>query len=144
YLSFCKRHHLQLLEDACESLGGFYEKKHVGTFGRMGSFSCYFSHHISTIEGGVIVCSDTNLYDDLKSLRAHGWLRDRSDKSSWIEKYPELDARFMFVTVGYNVRPTEIQGAIGCVQIQKLDQMLEAREALAGRVHHWIKAYAPW
>lgn len=144
YLAFCERHGLKLLEDACESLGAHFAGKHVGTFASMGSFSCYFSHHISTIEGGVIVTSDTELHDDLTSLRAHGWVRDRSDRARWVAQRPDLDPRFLFVSGGYNVRPTEIQGAIGRVQLHKLDRMLEAREALAREVDGWLSRSIPW
>lgn len=144
YLAFCESHSLLMLEDACESLGGHFASKHVGNFGVMGSFSCYYSHHISTIEGGVVITSDAALYDDLKSLRAHGWARDRSDKSIWVEACEDFDPRFLFVSAGYNVRPTEIQGAIGRVQVRKLEGMLEARENLARRVSCWVKPSIPW
>jgi CDP-6-deoxy-D-xylo-4-hexulose-3-dehydrase len=142
--AFCARHGLELLEDACESLGAHFGGKHVGNFASMGSFSCYFSHHISTIEGGVILTSDAALHDDLRSLRAHGWVRDRADKARWVERHPELDPRFMFITGGYNVRPMEMQGAIGRVQLARLDHMLDAREALAREVHRRITRAAPW
>jgi CDP-4-dehydro-6-deoxyglucose reductase, E1 len=142
--AFCARHRIELLEDACESLGAHHGGKHVGNFASMGSFSCYFSHHISTIEGGVIITSDAALHDDLRSLRAHGWVRDRSDKSRWVERHPDIDPRFMFVTGGYNVRPMEIQGAIGRVQLARLDSMLDAREKLAREVHDRLLRAAPW
>jgi len=133
-----------LLEDACESLGAHVARRHLGTFGVAGSFSCYFSHHISTIEGGVIVTSDHALEDDLRSLRAHGGIRDRSDREAWAARHPEIDERFLFVLGGYNVRPTEIQAAIGTVQLRKLPHMLEQREALARDVRGWIARTAPW
>src|SRR5262245_55984656 len=111
YLKFLADHDMRLIEDCCESLGGHSGGKHVGNFGVAGSFSFYFSHHLTTIEGGMIVTDDSALYDDLLSLRAHGWTRGRSDRTVWKQRYPELDDRFLFVTAGYNVRPTEIQGA---------------------------------
>jgi CDP-6-deoxy-D-xylo-4-hexulose-3-dehydrase len=144
YLGFCEEHGLALLEDTCESLGGHSHGRHAGTLGVTGTFSCYFSHHISTIEGGVVITSDSALYDDLLSARAHGWIRNRSDRAQWAERHPELDSRFMFIMAGYNVRPTEIQGAVGRVQLRKLDRMLEAREALARRVQRWLEKSAPW
>jgi CDP-6-deoxy-D-xylo-4-hexulose-3-dehydrase len=144
YTAFCKSHGLTLLEDTCESLGGHHRGIHAGNFGPMGTFSCYFSHHISTIEGGVVVTSDLELRDDLRSLRAHGWVRDRSDRAAWKAKYREIDDRFMFIMPGYNVRPMEIQGAIGRVQLEKLDRMLERREALARSVRGWLARSAPW
>jgi CDP-4-dehydro-6-deoxyglucose reductase, E1 len=144
YVEFLAEHQLMLIEDCCESLGGHFGRRHAGTFGIAGSFSFYFSHHLTTIEGGMIVTSDIALYDDLLSLRAHGWTRGRSDKTMWKESYPELDERFLFVTAGYNVRPTDIQGAIGSVQLRKLDDMLDARQRLAQQVHGWAGKYAPW
>jgi CDP-6-deoxy-D-xylo-4-hexulose-3-dehydrase len=144
YLDFLTNNEILLIEDCCESLGGHFARRHAGTFGITGSFSFYFSHHISTIEGGMVVTGDSALYDDLVSLRAHGWVRGRSDKSSWQANYPNLDERFLFVTAGYNFRPTEIQGAIGSVQLKRLDGMIESRERLARKASEWVGKYAPW
>jgi CDP-6-deoxy-D-xylo-4-hexulose-3-dehydrase len=141
---FCRDHGLHLIEDNCESLGAHFKGRQAGTFGVTGSYSCFFSHHISTMEGGMITTNDVELYEDLKSLRAHGWVRDRADKAEWIAKHPELDSRFMFIMPGYNVRPLEVSAAIGSVQLKKLDSMLEARENLARDVHRWGTKYAPW
>ena len=143
-MDFCERHKLLLLEDVCESLGAYDQRQHTGTFGRMGSFSGYFSHHISTIEGGLIVTADVNLYNDLKSLRSHGWIRDRSDRDEWARNNVDIDPRFMFIMPGYNVRPTEIHAAIGRVQLKKLDSMIAAREALARAVNSLVEKYVPW
>jgi CDP-4-dehydro-6-deoxyglucose reductase, E1 len=143
YLAFCQEHDLVLLEDCCESLGAHWDGAHVGTAGRAGTFSFYFSHHISTIEGGMVVTDDDGLADDLRGLRAHGWIRDRTDRDRWRERYPELDPRFLFATVGYNLRPTELQAAIGRVQLRRLDGMLSARVRLAGKVADWLTG-VPW
>lgn len=132
--AFCRENGLILMEDCCESFGAFYEGRHVGLFGRAGSLSHFFSHHLTTMEGGTILTDDSALYDDLKSFRAHGWLRDRSDKDDWVRKYPDFDPRFMFITTGYNVRPMEIQAAIGLVQLKKMDDFLQRRDQLARRV----------
>jgi CDP-6-deoxy-D-xylo-4-hexulose-3-dehydrase len=144
YEKFLTENNLLLIEDCCETLGGHFGGRHAGNFGVAGSFSFYFSHHLTTVEGGMIVTGDSALYDDLQSLRAHGWTRGRSDRAVWKDQYPDLDERFLFVTAGYNVRPTEIQGAIGSVQLRKLDGMLDARQRLAQRVHGWIGKSAPW
>jgi CDP-6-deoxy-D-xylo-4-hexulose-3-dehydrase len=144
YTRFCNEHGLVLLEDACESVGAHFGGKHVGTFGRAGSFSLYYSHHVSSIEGGVVITDDLALYDDLKSIRAHGWVRDRSDKDAWLQKYPDIDPRFLFIMTGYNVRPTEIQAAIATVQLDRLDAMLAARENLARDVAVWAQQAVPW
>lgn len=141
---FCRENGIALLEDNCESLGANFRGTQAGTFGVTGSYSCFFSHHIATMEGGMITTNDSELFDDLKSLRAHGWVRDRADKDKWIAENPDLDSRFLFIMPGYNVRPTEVAAAIGSVQIRKLDGMLEAREKLAFEVHEWAKKNAPW
>lgn len=144
YVAFCQANGLVLLEDCCESLGAFSHGGHVGGRGLGGSFSFYFSHHISTIEGGMIATRDQGLADDLRSLRAHGWIRDRSDRDDWVSRFPEFDPRFLFATTGYNVRPTDVQAAIGTVQLRRLDAMLFARESLARAVNGWLQGYAPW
>jgi CDP-6-deoxy-D-xylo-4-hexulose-3-dehydrase len=141
---FCADHDLRLLEDSCESLGAHWDGRHVGTFGMAGSFSFYFSHHVSTIEGGMVVTDDLALHDDLLSMRAHGWVRERSDRQRWVQRFSGLDERFLFATLGYNVRPGEIQGAIGSVQLRRLDGMLQAREALARKVADWVARRVPW
>ncbi len=136
YADFCARHGLVLLEDACESLGAHSGRAHVGTVGAVGTFSFYYSHHLSTIEGGMVVTTDPGLADDLRSLRAHGWVRDRADRSTWTA--PAVDDRFYFVMPGYNLRPMEIQGAIGRVQLRRLEVMLTARRSLAHLVRGWL------
>ena len=98
---FCNRHGLVLVEDVCESLGAHVARRHLGTFGVAGTFSCYFSHHLATVEGGVIITSDGALADDLRSLRSHGGVRDRSDRAAWAARFPDFDDRFMFVRGGY-------------------------------------------
>jgi CDP-6-deoxy-D-xylo-4-hexulose-3-dehydrase len=144
YASFCEDAGLELIEDCCESLGAFSGRHHVGTAGLAGSFSFYFSHHLTTIEGGMVVTNDARRADDLRGLRAHGWVRDRSDRKKWSSEFPDIDERFLFATLGYNLRPTEIQAAIGLVQLGRLDEMLAAREALATRVSEWLAESAPW
>lgn len=153
YTDFCNRHGLTLLEDCCESLGarasitlsgGDFPTAHVGNFGVAGSFSFYYSHHLSTIEGGMIVTSDDALADDFRSLRAHGWTRDRSDRASWsVSMSAGFDERFLFIMPGYNVRPTEIQGAIGSVQLRRLPEMLLARDQVACGVYEQVMRI-PW
>ena len=118
-----------LMEDNCESLGATFMGKQAGTFGVMGTFSSFFSHHISTMEGGLIVTDDEEIYQILLSLRAHGWTRDLpkhnmvcSEKSD--DQFVES---FRFVLPGYNVRPLELEGALGVEQVKRLPQMVEER-----------------
>jgi CDP-6-deoxy-D-xylo-4-hexulose-3-dehydrase len=118
---------LFLVEDACEAHGAEFEGKRVGSFGDLATFSFFFSHHISTIEGGMVV-TNNDIYSDIaRSLRAHGWIRERSDYDRLAADYPSLDGRFLFVTQGYNVRPTEIQGAFGLHQIGRLNDFIRIR-----------------
>lgn len=141
---FCSENGITLMEDCCESLGAHSGNKHVGLFGSGGTYSHFFSHHLTTMEGGSIVTNDDRTADDLRGMRAHGWTRDRSDKSEWEKKYPHLDSRFLFVQTGYNVRPTDLQAAIGLVQLSRLDNLMNTREEYATEAHRLTQKYAPW
>jgi len=117
-----------LLEDNCESMGAKYEDNYTGTFGLMGSFSTFFSHHISTIEGGVVITDNEELYHIMLSLRAHGWTRNLPNKNSLIQSNDdEFYEQFRFVLPGYNLRPTEISAAIGIQQLKKLTNIVDRR-----------------
>lgn len=122
-----EEHDLYVIEDSCESTGAEFRDKKVGTFGDMGTFSFFISHHISTIEGGMIVTDDDSLYENLKAMRAFGWIRDLEDKDKVASANDGIDPRFLFISQGYNMRPTEIQGAFGIHQIKKLDKFIEHR-----------------
>jgi CDP-6-deoxy-D-xylo-4-hexulose-3-dehydrase len=118
-----------LMEDNCESMGARFNGRHAGTFGVMGSYSSFFSHHISTMEGGLIVTDDEELYHILLSLRAHGWTRNLP-KNNLVcgEKSDDpFEESFRFVLPGYNVRPLELEGALGVQQIKRLPHMVEER-----------------
>ena len=118
---FAKQYSLILLNDVCESLGSWNSGIHAGTTGLAATFSFYFSNHITTMEGGGIATNDSMLANDLRSMRAHGWSRDRSDSSDWNANLNKSDAKFRFITTGYNFRPTEVQAAIGISQISRID-----------------------
>jgi CDP-6-deoxy-D-xylo-4-hexulose-3-dehydrase len=117
-----------LIEDNCESLGAEYKGKKTGTFGIMGTFSSFYSHHIATMEGGIIAVDDDELYHILLSLRAHGWTRNLPEMNyvSNKSKDPFLES-FRFVLPGYNVRPLEMSGAIGIEQLKKLENFIKVR-----------------
>jgi len=121
------KHDLLVMEDTCESLGSTIAGRKVGSFGQFGSFSFYFSHHITTIEGGMLVTDDDQLADLARSMRAHGWTRDMSTREELEAASPWIDPRFLFVNVGYNVRPMELQAAFGLVQLGRLDEFNERR-----------------
>lgn len=121
-------HNLILLEDNCESLGATIDGKETGTFGFGGTFSSFFSHHISTMEGGLIVTDDEPLFHTLKSVRAHGWTRDLPEENFVHNKTGRAwDDLFRFVIPGYNIRPLEIEAAIGKVQLEKLPSFIRMR-----------------
>ena len=128
-IRICKKNNIILIEDNCESLGAKYREKFTGTCGIMGSFSFFFSHHLQTMEGGMILTNDKNLYELCVSLRAHGWIRDLPDDNS-IEKKTgnSFHDSFNFVTPGYGIRPLEMSGAIGSVQLQKLPIFISNRK----------------
>ena len=125
-----------LLEDNCESMGATYEGKQAGTFGVMGSFSCFFSHHISTMEGGVVVTDDEELYHVMLVLRAHGWTRNlpKFNKVTGEKSDDPFEESFRFVLPGYNLRPLEMSGALGIEQLDKLPDLIKGRRANASLV----------
>jgi CDP-4-dehydro-6-deoxyglucose reductase, E1 len=126
--SFCDRHGLYLFEDNCESMGAAVNGRLAGTFGDIGTFSTFYSHHISTMEGGVLVTGNTELYHVARSMRAHGWTRDLPDDTAIYDKRDDdFFEAYRFILPGYNARPLEIAGAIGIEQLKKLDAMIEAR-----------------
>ncbi len=124
---------LVLFEDCCEALDASAGGRRVGTFGRMGSYSFYFSHHICTIEGGMVVVNDAEDGETLRTLRSHGWSRNLApDRRHEVEeRYPDIDPRFLFTDTGFNLRPTELQAAIGLVQLARREEFLSVRRRLA-------------
>ncbi|MFZ5479716.1 MAG: DegT/DnrJ/EryC1/StrS family aminotransferase [Myxococcota bacterium] len=120
---------LLVLEDACGAHGGAIGDRPMGGIGHAASFSFFFSHHITTIEGGMVVTDDDALADAMRSLRAHGWIRERSDRDALAAASPEIDPRFLFVSAGYNLRPTDLAGAFGLVQDLRLDAWAARRRA---------------
>lgn len=127
-------HGLVLLEDNCESLGATLNGKSAGTFGLAGTYSSFFSHHISTMEGGLVTTDDEYTYQAAVSLRAHGWTRELPADNLIHQKTGEpFDDLFRFVLPGYNVRPLEMSGAIGRHQIAKLPNIVHGRRENAVR-----------
>jgi CDP-4-dehydro-6-deoxyglucose reductase, E1 len=133
-----KKYNLLLIEDTCESLGVSRNGQYVGTFGDVGSFSFFFSHHITTIEGGMVVTNDDVLADIFRSMRAHGWTRHMHKKLEIEAQYPEIDPRFLFITSGFNLRPTEINAVIGQIQLKKLAEFNRRRNEIAA---YWSRAF---
>lgn len=141
-LEICRRHDLVLIEDCCEALGTLYDGKPVGTFGRVGTFSFYYSHHITTMEGGMCVTHDFELAETMRIVRAHGWVREVENPQPYYDQNPTIDPRFLFVNVGYNLRPMELQGAMGSVQLPKLEGFVQKRCQSAAALRAGLEPYA--
>jgi CDP-6-deoxy-D-xylo-4-hexulose-3-dehydrase len=126
------QHSLFMIEDNCESMGATYDGKLAGTFGEIGTFSSFFSHHISTMEGGLSVTDSLELKQVMTSLRAHGWTRELPSENYVHDKTgDDFEDLFRFVLPGYNLRPLELEGAIGTEQLKKLSSIVSGRRANA-------------
>tara|TARA_X000000950_G_scaffold287495_1_gene400015 strand:+ start:30039 stop:31223 length:1185 start_codon:yes stop_codon:yes gene_type:complete len=126
-IKIAKRKKIIVLEDNCESLGAKYKGKLTGTYGLISSCSSYFSHHISTIEGGYMLTNSKYIDAVAKSLRSHGWARDESSKLLITKNDRKINRKFLFLLPGYNLRPTEINAALGMSQIKKLNKFIKIR-----------------
>ena len=141
---FVKEHDLILIEDTCESLGSTFAGRYLGSMGDFGTFSFYFSHHLTTGEGGMVVCNDPADHDLLLCLRAHGWSRPLSNHKAVERENPAVDPRFLFVNVGYNLRPMEVQAAFGLCQLEKLATMNAHRCDNKARLTASLTAHPRW
>jgi len=128
-----------ILEDNAESIGSGNHGKFAGTIGDFGTYSFYYSHHMTTVEGGMITTNDENYANELLSMRAHGWTRNRQDKELIENNNPALPKEFLFVTPGYNFRPMEFQGALGSSQLKRLGEFISKRTSNALKIHQAIK-----
>lgn len=137
-VSLAEKHGLIILEDCCEAFGSQYGGKMVGNFGLASSFSFFFSHHMMTMEGGMISCNNEEVADHLRILRAHGWMRNVNTL-----KFPhdncDVDERYKFVGWGFNVRPTDLQAGFGICQLEKLPSFNKTRELLARKFFELLK-----
>jgi CDP-6-deoxy-D-xylo-4-hexulose-3-dehydrase len=130
-VALCKKYGVVLLEDNCESQGTAFKGKKLGNFGLMSSFSTYFGHTMSTIEGGMICTNDKDVYNVLKMLRSHGWDRDLDEdvqkkmRDKW--DVDDFSALYTFYEPGFNLRSTDLQAVIGIKQLEKVDDMIEKR-----------------
>jgi len=129
-----RKKNIILIEDNCEALGSKLKNKYLGTFGDFSTFSFFYSHQITSGEGGMIVCHNDRDYEILFSLRSHGWLggtrfypRNLGIYEKYAKKNPNLDPRYIFVNSGFNVRPTDIQAAIAHNQFKRLNQLISIR-----------------
>jgi len=128
----CEERNIFFIEDNCEALGTELNTGMTGSFGVMASFSFYVAHHMSTIEGGMVCTSDSELAEMLRIVRANGWDRNlnKNQKEKWRTKYllSDFDAKYTFYDLAYNLRPTEITGFLGCCQLKYLKDAIAIRE----------------
>ena len=147
-VNLCNKYNVILLEDTCEGMGSKYNEKKLGTFGLMSSFSTYFGHHISTIEGGFISTDDEELYEVLKSIRSHGWDRDssKSFSSSLRDEWgtSDFNSLYTFYYSGFNLRSTDLQAFIGLGQIDKLNQICDKRNVNFKLYQKELKDFKPY
>jgi len=130
-ISFLKKRKILLIEDVSESHGATFNKKKLGTFGKISNFSFYYAHHMSTIEGGMICTNDKKIYEIVKILRSHGMARESNSsffEKKMIKKYPKLSPKFIFLYSGYNFRNNEVGGVIGLNQLKSLDKNNKKRK----------------
>jgi len=143
-LEIARNSNLFIIEDTCEALGTTFNRQWLGTIGDFGTYSTYFSHHMTTIEGGMIVAKTQEDCDLLRCLRSHGWSRELSNRSFHEQSNPDIDPRFLFVNIGYNLRPMEIQAAFGLEQITRLDDMNQQRKNNVRRLRESIVSNPLW
>ena len=129
---FCHKNKIILVEDNCESLGSVYQGKKLGNFGLASTFSFFVGHHLSTIEGGMVCTDNKSLYEMLVMVRAHGWSRNVTPetKINLKNKFKINDfyEKYTFYHLGYNFRPMEIQGFLGCEQLKYINEICNKRE----------------
>lgn len=140
-VKIASEHSLVVLEDACEALGTQWRGKPVGSFGQAGSFSFFFSHHLMTMEGGMVATNSGEYAEHLRLLRAHGWTRNLRQPP---EAQGDLDSRYQFDNWGFNVRPTELNAAFGLVQLERFEAFQAQRERAANYAITRIGALSEW
>ena len=140
----CTERKLILFEDTCESLGSRFNNKDLGTFGNYGTYSFYYSHQITSGEGGMVVFNDKISYNIGKSLRSHGWSRGTSFHNEYAKKYKNLNNKFLFINSGFNLRPTDVQAAIANNQLKRLNKFKFIRNQNRNKIIASIKNSKNW
>lgn len=118
-----------IMEDCCESQGAFINKTRVGNFGIGSTFSFYWGHHMTSVEGGMICTNNEELYRMSVLKRSHGLARELPNRyhANLKNRYPDIDFQFLFLTDGFNVRNTELHAVLGLLQLNKLDRFIKIR-----------------
>ncbi|NPV81355.1 MAG: lipopolysaccharide biosynthesis protein RfbH [Firmicutes bacterium] len=152
--ALCDRYGLILIEDACDALGAKFNGRPVGSWGDLASFSFYPAHHITTGEGGAVACSSVQWARIIESLRdwgRHCWCEPGHDNTcgrryNW--KFPGLpegyDHKYVYSEMGYNLKMTDLQAAIGLVQLERLDSFAAIRERNFAALHELFTRYEDW
>ena len=133
---FVKKNKLFLIKDTCEALGSKFKKKHLGTFGDFGTYSFYYSHQITSGEGGMVICKTKEDYNLLYTMRSHGW--DRGLNNSGKTK------KFNFINSGFNVRGMDLTAAIGLSQLKRLKKMIKSRSQNRNLIVNKLKNHKDW
>jgi CDP-6-deoxy-D-xylo-4-hexulose-3-dehydrase len=139
-----QRKKIILIEDTCEALGAKFKNKYLGTFGDFGTFSFYYSHQITSGEGGMIVCNNKEDYDLLYSMRSHGWSRNLKSQRKIEKKYPKIDPKFIFVNSGFNLRPTDVAASIGNNQLKRLNKFIKIRNTNSSEIKNALTKSKKW
>ena len=143
-INFAKKKKIIVIEDNCEALGAKLDQKYLGTLGDFGTYSFFYSHQITSGEGGMIVCNNREDYEILLALRSHGWSRGKSIYEKNAKKYPNLDPRYIFINSGFNLRPTDIQAAIGRNQLKRLNYFKKTRTMNKNKIINSLKKDKRW
>ncbi len=146
--TLCDKHQVLLIEDNCESLGTRYKGKLLGNYGEASTFSFFVGHHLSTIEGGMVCTDDEELYEMIVMVRAHGWDRNVSEKTRQALRKKhgvnDFNAKYTFYESAYNLRPTEITGFLGALQVPMLEATIDKRLANFKRFQSAVAKKPDW
>tara|TARA_Y100001970_G_scaffold234020_1_gene292084 strand:- start:12458 stop:13720 length:1263 start_codon:yes stop_codon:yes gene_type:complete len=143
-IKIAKRKKIIIIEDTCESLGSTYNNKNLGTFGDFGTYSFFYSHQITSGEGGMIVCNNIDDYELLKTMRSHGWSRGLKNQKKIENQNKNLDPRFIFINSGFNLRPLDITAAIGFNQFKRLKSFIKIRNMNCKKIINSLKKSKKW
>ena len=143
-VNYAKKKKIIVIEDNCEALGAKYKKKYLGTYGDFGAFSFFYSHQITSGEGGMVVCNNQKDYEILLALRSHGWSRGKKVYEKNAKKFPSLDPRYIFINSGFNLRPTDIQAAIANNQFKRLEIFRKTRSMNKKKIISTLKKDKRW
>ncbi|MBI3190348.1 DegT/DnrJ/EryC1/StrS family aminotransferase [archaeon] len=135
---------LYVIEDCCEAHGAEVGNRRVGSFGDMSTFSFFYSHHITTIEGGMIVTNNDEYMELVRLMRAFGWIRDIQRKDQIASQYPTIDPRVLFINMGFNLRPTEINASFGIHQMEKIEDLIKLKSSNALYWNKRLEQYGDW